>query len=970
MNRRIILVVGFVLLIFAGRAQAQTNLITNPGFENDSNQDDIPDNWGVFQWGDRKVMAVTRDPEVKHNGNYSVKLSTPEVIRGQIAQNVPVEGGKTYDFSVWAKSKDFQGKGECGAILFRYSSQQKFIDLPVLRGTRNWMVFSKRLTMPENADSMNIMLSIYHAKGTVWFDEVSLVEVGSKEKISNGSFEEATADGKSPRAWYHSDPEKMAVSGTTGVTFFAQAGPQAKEGGIYTWEEEGHRGKKCISADERKDRKWGEWNTLLTGIQPNTNYLLTLWAKTDKKAKGWGAPQVLIFGKYYGISCTTNWTKYSNVVNSGSNSGKCILGLLNEGAAYRFWFDDISLIEHRGRTGTLLVKLGKKKSSLSLAEATTIASQKGKRAPSYTELSKVRKEAIQNMVKMPPISEIDSPFSTMDWAKPWNAWYSGRPSIRSTSETGGDIQVMHAGQKKVQAQYKTKKRLINCNLLGKPDIDIIVRNKTTGEKYKYKEKPTAKNEYWVNQKIGQFHFGAPQNAGDRIEFTYRFKCLSPYDESLTVDEITGIFIKDALDLGVKHFRITVDIATGSNPDQLNRLERYVNKWKEKGFEVGFYVGGKDTRRPLKGADLEHHLQCYRNLAQRFKGRIYEYTISGELDREYEFPVEAYVKMLGEISKVIREEDPQTKVISASLTNMNVGWCKAMLDEGAAKYIDFVGIDPYQYHTITGHPEAALRIKIMKKVRYKWDHPANEFPYTGEFAKFLEDSFDPLDIHGWEKQFGYLLDFIRSYKPTLGLDIPETGYNAGLPNIRVAEPPATSKERLQYSKVLMLDDTLTPQQNYNKAIRNFRQYILMAETKLGGKFTQNCLHQHWKYPYAIINEWGERTLSYYAYQTLNHLLYNYYQLQRPEYSTNLAKIMHTYIYCRDKRELIILLWTPYEDALVNLVLDDTSYEYPVRVALFDYKNLLSLESEIIKGCRIIKGLELTQEPFIIRLVREK
>ena len=77
------------------------NLVKNPGFEIDANDDGLPDNWFCegAEWYEKPAGSgcskVALDGMVKHNGKYSVCLFG-ENNRGLITQNVPVSPEVTY----------------------------------------------------------------------------------------------------------------------------------------------------------------------------------------------------------------------------------------------------------------------------------------------------------------------------------------------------------------------------------------------------------------------------------------------------------------------------------------------------------------------------------------------------------------------------------------------------------------------------------------------------------------------------------------------------------------------------------------------------------------------------------------------------------------------------------------------------------------------------------------------------------
>ena len=155
--------------------QPSASVIQNSSFETDSNSDGLPDNWEKYQHGAHWIMKITLDKENKHSGSYSIKFSSPEIVRGGIIQKkIRVEPGKTYQFKMWAKSENLISADVGAAVFFRWnpSAPQQYIDLNMLKGTSDWKLITKKVTVPSPAKTTNLSIEMYKGKGTIWIDNL------------------------------------------------------------------------------------------------------------------------------------------------------------------------------------------------------------------------------------------------------------------------------------------------------------------------------------------------------------------------------------------------------------------------------------------------------------------------------------------------------------------------------------------------------------------------------------------------------------------------------------------------------------------------------------------------------------------------------------------------------------------------------------------------------------------------------
>ena len=128
--------------------------------------------------------------------------------------------------------------------------------------------------------------------------------------------------------------------------------PGTLEGGTYRWEAPGHRGGHAISIDETTELKWGEWDTVVEEIKPNTNYVIMGWRKQSVpgRRKASAAPwlKIAAFGRMIPVRGTIGreaWIPFAVSVNSGKFEGKCAVGFIVEPSATKVWLDQVVMFE-------------------------------------------------------------------------------------------------------------------------------------------------------------------------------------------------------------------------------------------------------------------------------------------------------------------------------------------------------------------------------------------------------------------------------------------------------------------------------------------------------------------------------------------------------------------------------------------------------------------------------------------------
>ena len=157
------------------------NLLKNPSFEEDSNNDGIPDNWKSTNLSKTK-MTFSLDKDTSYQGEQSVLIEFPTKGEGQWSQKIPVVGGKTYSFKCWMRCRMYRGDG-CAAMVSRFLPAKGGVKegkdwfTVGMYGSKDWTLFSKTAVAPPDAKEVEIKLRSHGMTGTIWFDDIEFSPV-------------------------------------------------------------------------------------------------------------------------------------------------------------------------------------------------------------------------------------------------------------------------------------------------------------------------------------------------------------------------------------------------------------------------------------------------------------------------------------------------------------------------------------------------------------------------------------------------------------------------------------------------------------------------------------------------------------------------------------------------------------------------------------------------------------------------
>jgi polysaccharide biosynthesis protein PslG len=144
-----------------------------------------------------------------------------------------------------------------------------------------------------------------------------------------------------------------------------------------------------------------------------------------------------------------------------------------------------------------------------------------------------------------------------------------------------------------------------------------------------------------------------------------------------------------------------------------------------------YGGGFPLSTEARGAFIRYA----KWVATRLKGKVYDYQVWNEwnIGAHATYPVKGdpgeYTRLLREVHSALKSVDPSIRVVGGAIAGWDSGWTEAMLQQGAAQYMDAISIHPYAYPNV---PE--IHIDYLYKFRALVDKYRSGLPiYLGEIG---------------------------------------------------------------------------------------------------------------------------------------------------------------------------------------------------------------------------------------------
>jgi len=202
----------------AAAAVGQANLVSNPGFENDTDADGVPDGW---RWsGSTQLVSQTLTSERGRQGGRSGRLTCTRFTGGgssahaMICQmGVPVERGKTYRVALWARGEAIEDQMVSIALSDTAVWSNCGLD-DVFVPTPRWKPYEFVFRATRDCSRTSRFQIWFTSTGTLWLDDVVFEEagrelyrpghvvaaVGRKNLVPSASFE-CGSDGWGSAEW-------------------------------------------------------------------------------------------------------------------------------------------------------------------------------------------------------------------------------------------------------------------------------------------------------------------------------------------------------------------------------------------------------------------------------------------------------------------------------------------------------------------------------------------------------------------------------------------------------------------------------------------------------------------------------------------------------------------------------------------------------------------------------------------------
>lgn len=162
----LILILGITFVEIT--AQANQNLVSDPGFENNGI------GWNNVAFGGRSITTAEFN-----SGNKSLQILVSNKYVRNVYQDIAVAGGSSYNASGWVKTSGVDGSGAFVRLLWLNATGNPpniiHTDvIGIITGTQNWTQLSGTFTAPANA--VVARLELYTStdpdnSGTAWFDD-------------------------------------------------------------------------------------------------------------------------------------------------------------------------------------------------------------------------------------------------------------------------------------------------------------------------------------------------------------------------------------------------------------------------------------------------------------------------------------------------------------------------------------------------------------------------------------------------------------------------------------------------------------------------------------------------------------------------------------------------------------------------------------------------------------------------------
>jgi len=165
----------FILFALTFLSAHSQNLVVNPGFENGLT------NWLTYTNG-AAFITMQVDSTVAHSGNSSLRITVNHdtvAQTGVVYQDFALQRGGHYLFDCFIKTDSVANGGASNYTIIYLNGARLYGEgsLSVSRTTPGWQEVNYRFYMPQNSDTLQLLIALGATNGTAWFDDVSLTQL-------------------------------------------------------------------------------------------------------------------------------------------------------------------------------------------------------------------------------------------------------------------------------------------------------------------------------------------------------------------------------------------------------------------------------------------------------------------------------------------------------------------------------------------------------------------------------------------------------------------------------------------------------------------------------------------------------------------------------------------------------------------------------------------------------------------------
>lgn len=173
------LIASLSLLFFTPLVFSQTNLVKNPGFEQNAPAN-LPADWDTVMIGNPVQFSL--DTQIKHTGSQSARITASDSARSYFrSAPIPVAPGDKVRAGAWVKFKDVPPSMGTLILIAEWtgpdgkgSDVTKF-NVAKRDGTSSdWQFVQGTQTVPEGAANMRLRIGFSYSKGTCWWDDAQV----------------------------------------------------------------------------------------------------------------------------------------------------------------------------------------------------------------------------------------------------------------------------------------------------------------------------------------------------------------------------------------------------------------------------------------------------------------------------------------------------------------------------------------------------------------------------------------------------------------------------------------------------------------------------------------------------------------------------------------------------------------------------------------------------------------------------